>query len=91
MNKHVKTAILEGLILAIFMGVFFTIAFGILIGIISGIVLGAVFALIMGAFSGRQSKKFDGIRSEIQKRKKFYTTMGHIIIWVANLLAAGCF
>jgi MFS superfamily sulfate permease-like transporter len=70
MNKYVKTAILEGLILAIFMGVFFTIAFGILIGIICGIVLGAVFALIMGAFNGRQSKKFNDIRSEIQKKEK---------------------
>ncbi len=69
MNNRIKTAILEGVLLGIFMAVFFTIIFGPLTGIICGIVLGTVFGSAMGFFHSRQSRNFDDIRLEIQKKE----------------------
>jgi hypothetical protein len=39
-------------------------------GIICGIVLGTIFGSTMGIFNVRESKKFDDVRSEIQKKEK---------------------
>lgn len=69
MKHRIKTALVEGLLLGIFMGVFFSIVYGLTIGIISGLALGLAFGIIMYIFMKSQSKKFDDIRVEIQKKE----------------------